>query len=146
MIKKLTVIFVSLLIFISGCAEEEVEVNENISIQEDILRENEEFDRELERLIDEGDYTFKEPYILVDPYEASPLTALVAFSNNENLEVKVSVLGDKDENTFEYYIDNNKSNEEYYIPIIGLYADKENEVKLELIDDDEVVSEKEIII
>jgi hypothetical protein len=146
MIRKLAVIFILTLIFTAGCGDEEVEINENINIQEEILIENKEFDRELRELIEEGDYTFNEPYILVDPYDASPLTAVVGFPNNENLELQVTVLGDKDENDFKYYIGNNKSNKEYYISIVGLYAGKENEVKLELIDDGEVVSEKEIII
>lgn len=73
-------------------------------------------------------YTIDEPNVILDPYKISPLTALILFETEEEVEPKVTIKG-KDElstytNTFE-------KAKEHYLSIYGLYADSVNEVVIE---------------
>jgi len=72
-------------------------------------------------------YTMEEANVIVDPYNISPLTALILFETEQEEEITIKVIG-KDEtttitNTFE-------STKKHYIPVYGLYPDTENEVIL----------------
>ncbi len=138
---NLSVLIIIVLILISGCSSSQVD--ENVSIQESILLENEEVDNEIINEIKNGEFTFDNPYIVIDPYESSPLTALVGFKTEEDMEVKVIVTGDVEEDTIEYII---KKSKEHYVPIVGLYADRENKVKLQLFKNNNLVEENEISI
>ncbi|MDW7669490.1 MAG: aryl-sulfate sulfotransferase [Bacillota bacterium] len=138
---KLTALIIIVLIMISGCSSSKVD--ENVSIQESILLENEEVNDEIRSEIVYGEYTFDNPYLIIDPYESSPLTALVGFKTEEDMEVKVIVPGDVEEDTIEYTTEASK---EHYVPIVGLYADRENKVKLQLLKNNNLIEENEISI
>ncbi len=138
---KSTVLIIIVLILISGCSSSQED--ENTNIQESILLENEEVDNEIKNEIESGEFTFDNPYLVIDPYESSPLTALVGFKTEEDMEVKITVPGDKEEDTVEYIIETSK---QHYVPIVGLYADRKNKVKLQLLKDGTLVEENEISI
>jgi len=138
---KLTAVVILVLILISGCSSSQED--ENTNIQESILLENEEFDNKFKDEIEKGDYTFENPYLVVDPYDSAPLTAIVGFKTKDDMKVKVIVPGDIEEDTIEYTI---KTSEEHYVPIVGMYADRENKVKLQLLENGNIVNEKEISI
>lgn len=73
-------------------------------------------------------YTFDNPNVIVDPYKASPLTALVLFKTDDEVSIKVTIAG-KDMNTT--YTHEFKASKNHYLPIYGLYPDYDNIVKLE---------------
>ena len=141
MSKKFVVAILLLIILTSGCIEEKAD--ENINIQESILIENEEFDNEIIEEVEQGDYSFDDPYIEINPYDSAPLTAIVGFKTEEEVEIKVIVPGDIEEDTIEYTI---KASQENYVPVVGLYANRDNKVKLLLLDDGKVINENEISI
>ena len=73
-------------------------------------------------------YTLDNPNIIVNPYEISPLTALIIFETEEEVAPVVTIVG-KDENTT--FTHEFSSDTVHYLPIYGLYADYANEVIVE---------------
>ena len=74
-----------------------------------------------------SNYTFDDPKVILNPYGISPLTALIVFETKDLTTPVIKVVG-KDENTT---ITNTfKPGKVHYIPVYGLYPDKDNEVIL----------------
>ena len=88
------------------------------------------YERELEILADYqgADYVFDDPYVILDPYRMNPLGALVMFEASEPCEIEVIVAGDDEYTTYRYTKSVTEARAE--IPIIGLYAGRENTVTL----------------
>ena len=82
----------------------------------------------LEKSFKSEGYTIDSPNIIVNPYEISPLTALVIFETEEEVAPTVTIVGKDEHTTFTYQF---ASNTVHYLPIYGLYADSENEVIIE---------------
>lgn len=110
--------------------DEEI-INDQAQIDEDLLSEYE-----------KGDYSFKDPFIKVDPYNAAPLTALAKFETEEPAQIKVTVGGEEGqapiEKTWEGY------ETEHEIPILGLYPDTENNVTIKATDEEGTTETTEI--
>ena len=73
-------------------------------------------------------YTIENPSIILNPYDISPLTALILFETDEEESVKVTIKGKDALTTYTHTFEATKK---HYLPIYGLYADKENEVVVE---------------
>ena len=76
-------------------------------------------------------HTFSQPYILLDPYAMNPLSALVMFEAESPCEVEVTVFGDNIHSTYTYIKSVTEPRAE--IPVIGLYAGRENKVSLKIV-------------
>lgn len=72
-------------------------------------------------------YTIDEPNIILDPYNVSPLTALVIFETDTLVTPKVTIKG-KDKLTT--YSNTFSSSKKHYLSIYGLYPDTNNEVEI----------------
>ena len=70
-------------------------------------------------------YTIDNPNIILDPYDASPLTALVLFETNDEVEPTITIVGKDELTTYTY---KSKKSNKHYLPIYGLYADYENTI------------------
>ena len=66
--------------------------------------------------------------VIVNPYDISPLTALIIFKTEESVSPKVTIEGDDELSTYEYTFDEGT---EHYLPIYGLYPDRDNTVVIE---------------
>ena len=86
-------------------------------------------------------YTLETPNIILNPYDNSPLTALVLFETNKEVQVKVTVHG-KDKLSTISHTETNKT-KEHYIEVLGLYPDKLNKVTIEY-QDDEGIHKKDL--
>ncbi|MPM12842.1 Arylsulfate sulfotransferase AssT [bioreactor metagenome] len=75
-----------------------------------------------------GTYTFAAPYIVQDPYEMNPLSALLIYEAAAPGEVEVTIQGDDAASTFTYVKTSKTSH--FEVPIIGLYAGRENLITL----------------
>ncbi len=86
--------------------------------------------RELDILADynNGNYTIQNPYIIVDPYEFNPLSAMVIFDHQGEGDITVNVAGRDAFSNIEYVKSGNSGR--YEIPVIGLYAGTKNSVTL----------------
>lgn len=125
--KIVIIIVVIILILIVGCLlvfnnlstnNKEVKVVSSLIEKESKLEED--FPTELKD-IDNVD-------VIVNPYEISPLTALIIFKTEMSVSPKVTIEGDDELTTYEYTFDEGT---EHYLPIYGLYPDRDNTVVVE---------------
>lgn len=84
--------------------------------------------QKLEKDFKSEGYTLEKPNIIVDPYDNSPLTALVIFETEKREKVKITIKGKDELTTYTHQFDKEKV---HYIPVYGLYAGKENTVIIE---------------
>lgn len=73
-------------------------------------------------------YTIDKPNVILNPYGISPLTALIIFETTQEVSPKVTIAGDDKLSTFTNTFDKEKV---HYLPIYGLYPDRENTVIIE---------------
>ena len=97
------------------------EVEQIVSLMDSQIEKEKEFQIE--------GYTFDNPNVIVNPYGNSPLTALVIFQTDEEVEVTVTIPGKDKNSTFTHTFEATK---EHYLPIYGLYAGKKNEITLKV--------------
>lgn len=95
--------------------------------------------QELEKEFKSKGYTLENPNIIVDPYNNSPLTALVIFETEENLSPTVTIEGEDELTTYTHEFEEEKI---HYLPIYGLYPDKENTVIIECGDEKQEIKIK----
>ena len=86
---------------------------------------------ELENNFKSKGYTIDKPNIILNPYEVSPLTALIIFETNDMTSPTITVKG-KNKNTT--YTNTFSANKIHYLPIYGLYPNYENIVTITLND------------
>lgn len=86
-------------------------------------------DRYLQILLESGTYTFWHMFVIRNPYGEAPLAALALFQTSEVCGVRVTVQGD---NAYSAELPPSRL---HRVPILGLYAGRENPVEIELIDD-----------
>lgn len=82
-------------------------------------------------------YTIDNPNVIKNPYGKSPLTALVIFRTTNSVSPTVTIQGDDDLTTFTHTFD---SSTDHYLPIYGLYADRDNKVTISYKDGDQSVT------
>ena len=125
--KIVIIVVVIILILIVGCLlvfnnlstnNKEVKVVSSLIEKESKLEED--FPTELKD-IDNAD-------VIVNPYEISPLIALIIFKTEMSVSPKVTIEGDDELTTYEYTFDEGT---EHYLPIYGLYPDRDNTVVIE---------------
>ena len=125
--KIVIIVVVIILMLVVGCLlvfnnlstnSKEVKVVSSLIEKESKLEED--FPTELKD-IDNAD-------VIVNPYEISPLTALIIFKTETSVSPKVTIEGDDELSTYEYTFDEGT---EHYLPIYGLYPDRDNTVVVE---------------
>ena len=114
------VLVVVLLFVLNSLATNNKEVEQTISLVDT--------QAELEKEFVSKGYTIDKPNIIVNPYEISPLTALVIFETEEEVAPTVTIMGKDEHTTFTHEFE---SNTVHYLPIYGLYAGEANEVIIE---------------
>jgi arylsulfate sulfotransferase len=91
-----------------------------------------------------GNYTFDNPLIIVDPYNSSPLTAIIVFKTEIPVQIKIRIVGVDQNTDINYLITNSET--EHIIPIYGLYAGTLNHIILTSIGNDGESIEKEFLV
>lgn len=110
-----------------------ITVSEGIQQTQSLEEQTVQIDEMIQAELDNGQYSFEEPLVIQNPYQNSPLTAVAVFNTEEESQIKVTVEGKTQENDITDTLDATK---QHIIPIIGLYADMENNVLLEELDKD----------
>lgn len=142
--------FIGLTICLSGCGVSGTVSNEvenealSVSLNEDWQEDQSEKEKKYQTLLASGDYDEDNIYVKVDPYDASPLSALLLFQTEEAVKVDISVAGKDEETTIKNSFDEYTT--EHSIPVLGLYADQENEVTVTLTDEAGNSVEKKVTI
>lgn len=93
--------------------------------EEDSLKEKQ---KKLEENFNIKGYTIENPNVIVNPYEISPLTAIVIFDTKTDVAPRVTIKG-RDENST--IINTFETGTTHILPIYGLYADTENIIIIE---------------
>jgi len=75
-----------------------------------------------------GEHSFDDPLVIVDPYNISPLTALVLFTSDEPMNISVHISGKTKLAEIDFTFDG--FNTEHFIPIYGLYPNESNNVEI----------------
>ena len=119
--KFVFLIFVIIFIFMCVVYYYSIKSDEVVVIEDSLVMNQEKIE---ENFKSEG-YTIENPNIILNPYEISPLTALVIFETEEVVEPTVIING-KDENTT--FTNTFGSSKIHYLPIYGLYPDYNNEI------------------
>lgn len=99
----------------------------------DFLEEQAAKENEIRKEWENGTYPPDAPLVVVDPYDIAPLSGVLLFETVEPVKASYYVEGDTEDTTFSDTIDEFK--EAHEIPILGLYADRENTVQVELEDE-----------
>lgn len=94
---------------------------------------------------DSRDATLDKPYVKLNPYGTSPLTALLLFNTAEKMKITVEVEGENADTTIESEVGSEYTTE-HEVAVLGLYADKTNTVKITAVTQDGKKTEKTITI
>lgn len=86
-------------------------------------------EREMLDAFEAGSYTLEEPLVKINPYLINPLSAAVLFCTEEETAVTVTIYGKEARGNIVHTFPRAKK---HVIPIVGLYADYENQVELRL--------------
>lgn len=109
----------------------------NINIKEvEVVTSLIENQEELESEFKIKGYTIDNPNVILNPYEISPLTALVLFETKTNVTPKVTIIGKDASSTFTHIF---KKGKKHYLPIYGLYANYANEIIIEYQEEDNTI-------
>lgn len=94
----------------------------------DIITRQEVVSTRLSNTLDSGDYSLQNPYIEVNPYDISPLTALALFNTDKPATVTIEVNGLRGAET----ISNNfeEVTTEHIVPIYALYSKEATDVTI----------------
>ena len=127
MLKKILIILgIVLVLFIGFVGFRHFSIdNKEIAITDSLITRQ----QDLEKDYQAKGYSLDNPKVVVNPYDISPLTALVMFETDKSEEVTVTVRGKDTLSTFTKTFEETK---EHYIPVYGLYPDEENTVILEV--------------
>lgn len=88
-----------------------------------------EIDDKLKAESESGEYSMDDPLIILNPYGISPLTALLIFDTDDDVEISVRIIGhNKDEDIFMPY--NGMFSKKHIVPIYGMYANEDNSIEL----------------
>lgn len=92
----------------------------------DQVQSQKEINRELATISNDEKYTIDKPYIKLNPYSISPLSAIIIFKTEENVDIDVYINGE--------YFTKMESSKKHVIPIYGLYDDYDNVITLKASD------------
>lgn len=90
----------------------------------------------------ENGYTWEEPLAILNPYQISPLTAVILFDTEEECGVRFTVKGKTEAADISGEVEASTS---HRVPVIGLYPEMDNTVVLELLDSDGNVTDSQEI-
>ncbi len=121
-ISLISIIILTIPLFI--LVQNNLENSDEIIVKESLIT----YQSNLEEKFKIDGYTIDNPNIILDPYDASPLTALVLFETNDEVDPTITVVGKDELTTYTY---KSKKSNKHYLPIYGLYADYENTIIIE---------------
>ena len=102
-----------------------IDSNKLLISEESIISKQKEYEKKLVS----SNYTIDNPNIVLNPYGSSPLTALIIFETKEEVSPILTIVG-KDSKTT--YSETFEKNTIHYLPVLGLYADYNNEIIIKI--------------
>lgn len=126
-----------MVVCLTGCASSsssnEVKSEKlSVTLNEKWQKKQEEKEEKYQKILTSGEYDADNIYVKLDPYEASPLSALLLFQTEEAMRVDISVAGKSEKTTINNRFSGYTTKRS--IPVLGLYADTKNIVTVTLTD------------
>ncbi|MEG0994936.1 MAG: aryl-sulfate sulfotransferase, partial [Bacilli bacterium] len=85
-------------------------------------------DKKLKDDFDSNHYSLEKAKVVVNPYEISPLTALIMFETDKETAVTLTITGLHNDDIVKTFTKTKK----HFVPVYGLYANKETKVTIKL--------------
>lgn len=107
------------------------QIKKNIGSKLIKARENsqKELNKKYQEKVKNTSYTLDNPYMKVNPYKTSPLSALVIFHTNKAAKITYTVEGKSDNTSLTNKVNGGYS-KTHQVPIVGLYANYNNTVTI----------------
>lgn len=134
-----TIILSILLLFVSVC---QIFYKKHNFGEVEVVASLTEKQLEKEKKFQSEGFTIDNPNIILNPYDASPLTALILFETENEVIPEVTIKGKDALTTFTHVFESSKK---HCLPIYGLYADTKNEIVITYVENGKKV-EKEVFI
>ncbi|QYH55448.1 aryl-sulfate sulfotransferase [Liquorilactobacillus nagelii DSM 13675] len=87
--------------------------------------------KEYQKIVKSSKYNLNTPYVKLNPYQTSPLTALIIFKTSSVAKVSYTVQGKTTKTSISNQV-NGKYSKEHQVPIVGLYAAYNNQVTIKV--------------
>lgn len=101
-----------------------------LSLNAFALEKDLKIEKDIQAQFEELAYSFEEPFIQQDPYGRNPLSALVIFPTDKEAQVELSILSPDKKPSITHLFEEFKTL--HQVPVLGLYANKSNQIKLTL--------------
>jgi Arylsulfotransferase (ASST). len=120
------------------------QIKKNIGSKLVTTREDEQatLTKTYQKVVKNKKYTLDDPYIKVNPYKTSPLTALVVFHTDQKAKVSYTVEGKTNQTDITNKVNGNSTT--HQVPVVGLYANTTNNVTIKVTYEDGTTDEKTI--
>lgn len=112
-------------------SQNEKTITSTINTVDDAVVKSYAIDQQIQKELEEGNHTWSEPYVIQNPFHNSPLTAIILFQTDEEVKVRVTVKGDSEQVDVSGEAD---AATNHRVPVVGLYAGRDNQVQLDLLD------------
>ena len=99
---------------------------EPISSITSIVNNQYDINKKLNTISSDNNYTINNPYIELNPYKISPLSAVVIFNTNSEKEIELYINGKKETKM--------ELSKKHVIPVYGLKEDFDNKIELKMDD------------
>ncbi|MCI1466136.1 MAG: aryl-sulfate sulfotransferase [Lactobacillus sp.] len=106
------------------------QIIKNLGVKSVSKTANDKLTKKYRQILKQKQYSFSKPYIKVNPYQTSPLTALMIFHTKEAAKVSYKVKGKTTGTTISNTVKGYQTN--HQVPIVGLYANTTNDVEVTL--------------
>ncbi|MDO5423373.1 MAG: aryl-sulfate sulfotransferase [Eubacteriales bacterium] len=117
---------------------EELEITTDLTTELSLPAQTQAATEQILAELENNAYTFENPLVIQNPYQITPLTALIAFQTEDACQVRITVKGKTASQDLTDTLDAAAS---HLVPVLGLYADYDNQVLLELLDDSGAVTQ-----
>ena len=99
---------------------------ESISSIINIVNNQYDINKKLNTISNDNNYTINNPYIELNPYKISPLSAVIIFNTNNEKEIELYINGKKETKM--------ELSKKHIIPVYGLKEDYDNKIELKMDD------------
>ena len=115
-------------------------VETTLQTEDTLVAHSKVIDDEIQAEMENGKHTWEKPMVLTNPYKISPLTAVVVFDIEQSCKVRVTVKGKTQDTDISGTLEAAVS---HRVPVVGLYGGTENTVVLELLDENDNVTDSQ---
>jgi len=131
-VKSMFAVVGLVLIFVQGTkvpSEREKVAARDIQVLMNQIRMQEQIESFLLQEMETGEYSWENPFVVVDPYGVCPLSALVFFTSEEPLSIRVAISNGEGEEDFSFSFEILST--KHLVPVYGLFPGERNQVFLE---------------